>query len=117
MSPIQNIHTKSNDWIGLTKDWDALPEVAVAKEYFGREPIMHAPTYRALFELVKSTGFSGVGPSFMCKDYPDIEPRLDADDMQTCDVWIVYHETRKKDPAIRAVASWLEEIFPSTGLQ
>ena len=104
-------------WIGLAPDFEDLPEMQLARNFFGTSPIIHMDSYRAIANASQATGLSCILPTCMAREYADIH-QITAGDTATLvnrELWFLFYETRKNDPAIKAAKCWLKDIFPSPG--
>jgi DNA-binding transcriptional LysR family regulator len=102
-------------WVGLPQSLEDLPEMQLAQQYFGTYPNIRMDSYRAIANASQATGLSCFLPTCMARGYPDLR-QVRSDDMQTHvdrELWFLFYETRKNDPAIKAAKCWIKDIFPS----
>lgn len=107
--------SESNDWIGLPHELDGIPEMKMAREFFGRPPILRMNSYAAVAEAALSTAIPAILPTCISKTYPTLK-RLESKSKASVavrELWFVYHERRSDDPTILAAISWVKSIFPS----
>lgn len=102
-------------WVGLPQSLEDLPEMQLARQHFGTFPIIRMDSYRAIANASQASGLSCAIPTCMARAYPDLrQVRFDA--MQTHvdrELWFLFYETRKNDPAIKAAKCWIKDVFPS----
>lgn len=102
-------------WIGLPDSYGELPEAKMAQRFFGSEPQMRLDTFRAIARASVASGLSCIIPTCFAREYPTLE--LACQDGQPLiagrELWFLFYETRKSDPAIVAAREWLKSVFPS----
>ncbi|MGJ8587467.1 MAG: LysR family transcriptional regulator [Yoonia sp.] len=102
-------------WVGLPQSLEDLPEMQLARQHFGTFPIIRMDSYRAIANASQASGLSCAIPTCMARAYPDLR-RVSLDDVQTHvdrELWFLFYETRKNDPAIKAAKCWIKDVFPS----
>ena len=99
-----------SNWIGREEKFDYVPESAMANQFFGKSPILRVANYKASLEAIKSMGYSAVLPDIIAKDVPGLV-KIDETHVVKREAWLVMHEDRKNDKAIRAVIDWLDICF------
>lgn len=108
MGFFRNGASTSRDWIGLPPELDWTPEMVGATAFFGRPPKMRLPTFASLQAAAQVTGLGCVLPTFQVAAGSPLV-RLNACSSSVIrELWIVFHETRRKDPSVRQVADWVE---------
>lgn len=104
------------DWIGLPRALDPLPEMQMATRYFGRPPCLRLDSYQAVANAAIETGMPCLLPTCIVSDVTGLRrigpPGVTPETIR--EVWLLFHERRKLDPAILALKAWIREIFPST---
>ncbi|KQI73506.1 hypothetical protein AN191_01040 [Loktanella sp. 5RATIMAR09] len=102
-------------WVGLPQRLEDLPEMQLAQQYFGTDPIIRMDSYLAVANTAQATGLSCVLPTCMARAFPRLR-EVQSDEAQTRtdrELWFLFYETRKNDPAIKAAKCWIKDIFPS----
>lgn len=103
------------EWVGLPIDYDDLPEMRLARAHYGKPPRVRLDSFRAIAKAAVTTGLDCIMPTCMAREFPELSPvgveggELFADR----ELWFLFYETRKNDPAIKAARAWVKEIFPS----
>ena len=118
--------TKPTKWIGLDHSMDTWPEMELAKQIFNSGPELRINTLDGIKSAVEQTGWAGLGVDVLypVKDgWQPIEPNpvqgkegefkilSGLKSGYTREVWLVYHETRRHDAALRYVCDWISEVF------
>jgi DNA-binding transcriptional LysR family regulator len=106
-------HATMPGWIGLTAYYNSFPAMLQAYDYFGTEPAVRVSSIMGVFEVLRHSGRPGPLPRCVARLDPDLEPLLAPGDNDQNDLWLVYHESRRKDPKVAAAVEWLGTIFPS----
>lgn len=102
-------------WIGLPAAYSDLPEMKAAAAHFGTGPAIRLDSYRAIAHASVSSGLSCVIPSCMARTFPTLSLVMhnDAPVVVHRELWFLFYETRKNDPAIKAAKTWVKQVFPS----
>lgn len=102
---------RSEDWIGLPADLDWTPEMKNGRAYFGKSPKLRLSSFRAILQGIAATGLAGIAPQLMASGHEGLHPLQTATNMRVRELWLVYHETRKNDAALRDTCKWIEQAF------
>ena len=107
-------NTKS--WAGLSSDLDNLPEMKMAREFFGCDPLLRFDSFRAIAEASISTGVSCILPTCIAREYSDLAPVKSSQEptLTNRELWFLFYEKRKNDLAIVAAKKWIKQVFPSS---
>lgn len=103
---------RDNTWIGLVKSHDKQPAMQRAREIMGgADPYFRVETLHEVVWSVKSTRLPGLMPCIAAEHEEGLE-RIDPEsrDIESS-VYLAFHETRRRDPLVRAVADWIAERF------
>ena len=115
--------THPTKWTGLDHSMDNWPEMERAKQIFKSEPELRINTLECIKSAVEKTGWAGLGIDAL---YPENQGwktiEADACDVESKtlagmkpnyarEVWLVYHETRRHDTALRYVCDWIIQVF------
>ncbi|MDV7142539.1 LysR family transcriptional regulator [Tropicimonas sp. TH_r6] len=110
-------HGHSPDhWIGLPGELDDLPEMRMATTHFGHPPHYRLDSYPAVAAASAESGLACILPTCIADHFPTLTPLEGERDIPVVlrELWFLFHERRKSDPAIRALKSWITQIFPDT---
>lgn len=106
-----------NNWVGLPDqvDYLKLPEVELAKRHFTTEPMFRLDSYQAIASGAISAGISCLSPTCMARNHPELQlaTRDGEPVMVNRELWFLFYETRKNDPAIVAARDWIKSVFQS----
>lgn len=103
--------TDSGQWAGLLDAHDTYPPMRMGQKRFGCAPKLRVASFSALASLMEITGLPGPLPDIMAQrldgftHVPVDEPPFRAD------FWIMFHETRRNDPAMRRTVAWIMRCF------
>ncbi len=105
---------QGRDWVGLPSSLDGLDEMAMATDYFGRGPNLRLDSFGAIAEAAISSGSACILPTCLRGHFSALSVLDDADAQLKVgrEVWFVFHERRRADPAIKAFKHWVQNIFP-----
>ncbi len=121
--------THPTKWIGLDHSMDNWPEMELAKQIFNSEPELRINTLDGIKSAVEQTGWAGLGIDAL---YPEHQgwKVIKSDDAYASEgedktqgslksgyareVWLVYHETRRHDTALRYVCDWIIKVFQNS---
>ncbi|MGO4916183.1 LysR family transcriptional regulator [Pseudogemmobacter sp. W21_MBD1_M6] len=116
----RNEGSTNPDWVGLPRELDWTAEMQAAEAFFGRPPKIRLQTFQAIVSAADITGLGCVAPGFQVPEGANLRPLLGAQGEGQCsvtrEIWLVFHETRRKDPTLRRVADWIEHCFKSMHL-
>ncbi|MWB77456.1 LysR family transcriptional regulator [Pseudooceanicola sp. 216_PA32_1] len=102
-------------WIGLNRAHEPQPPMQKAREIMGGgDPYFRVETLHEVANMVKSTRLPGLMPNVAATR----EEGLEKFDPESRDIesqmYLCFHETRRKDPLLRAVADWVIAQFNAT---
>lgn len=103
---------RDGNWIGLSKAHETQPPMQKAREIMGgRDPYFRVETMHEVVNTVKSTRLPGLIPIIAAQAEPGLV-RLDPEsrDIES-QMYLCFHETRRRDPLVRAVADWIASRF------
>ncbi|MGR3453024.1 LysR family transcriptional regulator [Pseudooceanicola sp.] len=106
---------RDGKWIGLIKQAETMLPMQKAREIMGgRDPGFRVETLSEIVEMVQSTRLPGLMPHVAASRDPDLT-RFDpkSSDIET-QIYLCFHETRRRDPVLRAVADWIADCFSKT---
>jgi len=101
----------TKEWIGLSEEFHWTPEMALGHRYFGCPPCLRMNDFQSMAKAALSTGLPMVGPKIHLQTYPGLTHFLPEDASVEREIWSVYHETRRRDPAVKLVGEWLKTCF------
>jgi len=111
IAPYGPKEVKTKDWIGLPIELDWTPEMKNALAFYGREPSFRLSSFSSILIAMAETGLSGIAPEFMARNYPQFEQLQTHDDIPVRELWMLVHETRKNESALRNTCKWIEQAF------
>lgn len=97
-----------SDWIGFSSEHDALPEMVMAAEFFGRPPIVRAESYACIRRMAVDMNLAAIGPAFMFEGFNGLTKIEGGGAGCFRELWSLYHERRKHDQRLAAVRRWLK---------
>ena len=103
----------STRWIGLSRVFDPYPVIQMARTHFGGDPFVRANDFSQVFEVMRSSGLPGPLPDVLARRAPELVPLSDPQADQRVEFWIMYHASRRDDPAIQTVVDWITGCFRS----
>ena len=103
---------RDGKWIGLIKQHEMHQPMQKAREIMGgRDPDFRVETLAEVVTSVQSTRLPGLMPHIAAVR----EPGLARFDPESRDIesqlYLCFHETRRRDPLLRAVADWVASCF------
>ena len=113
MSPYRSTNSDARDWIGLGEELDWTPEMRLARDVFGRPPVIRVQSFDAIRRAASSTGLGCVIPDAMAQPELGLERMSATEGPISREIWVIYHETRKMDPVVRLTADWIHRCFQS----
>ncbi|MCP5076055.1 MAG: LysR family transcriptional regulator [Rhodobacteraceae bacterium] len=111
MGIFAHANSTPNDWVGLPSNLDGAQEMRNGYNHFSKPPVMRLASFQAIRNVVQNTGLAGIGPNFIMEKHPNIQPIETKCEILPRQAWLVYHETRRNDHALREVANWVEQAF------
>ena len=109
IGPFRPKGVEVTNWIGLPTALEWTPEMKLANEVFGGPPNLRLASFEAIITAAKLTGMGGIAPGFMLQNDPDIEFIQPCSQFAQRGIWMVYHESRRRDFAMRRVAEWIQK--------
>lgn len=103
---------RDGKWIGLIKQHETQQPMQKAREIMGgRDPDFRVETLAEVVTTVQSTRLPGLMPHIAAAR----EPGLARFDPESRDIesqlYLCFHETRRRDPLLRVVADWVASSF------
>lgn len=112
--PVGSDAKVADGWIALDADNDDKPPTALGYRVFDADPKVRVSLFDHMMDVMNATGLSGILPDFVGNTSPNFEPTPDAEGHTTLEAWMAYHQSRRDDVALRAVADWAVEAFADT---
>ena len=103
--------TDNENWIGLSETFDNVPAQRMGYEKFNRPPKIRVENFSAIYSLIHVTHLAGPLPDVMAfrdTELTYLDPEMPS---YPAEFWIMYHETRRSDPAMRRVVDWVMDCF------
>ncbi len=106
---------RDGSWIGLSKPHETQPPMQKAREIMGgHDPCFRVETLQEIVLTARSTRLPGLMPRIAAAEDPALSPfEPESRDIET-QIYLCFHETRRRDPLVRAVADWIAERFSET---
>jgi len=100
-------------WLGLSQAMEGNPFMRHAQMHFAEAPAARFHSLISLANAMRLCGLAGPLPTCVAALHDDLAPIQPPEDFGEGQIWLIYHETRRGDPRIERVISWLEGIFPN----
>jgi len=103
---------RDGKWIGLIKQHESQQPMQKAREIMGgRDPDFRVETLSEVVTTVQSTRLPGLMPHIATLRDPGLA-RFDPEsrDIES-QIYLCFHETRRRDPLLRAVTDWIADCF------
>ncbi|WP_375690765.1 LysR family transcriptional regulator [Pseudooceanicola sp. LIPI14-2-Ac024] len=99
-------------WIGLIKQHESQPPMQGARVIMGgRDPDFRVETMSEVLSTVQSTRLPGLMPAIAAaRDKALVKYDPESRDIES-QLYLCFHETRRRDPLLRAVADWIADCF------
>lgn len=98
-------------WVGLPSQFDWVPEMQLALDHFGCEPILRVGSFASIREIAVDQGLGCVGPNIMLEGWQGLECMNPHSLGANREVWSVFHETRQHDAALLCAREWAKSCF------
>ncbi|ETX13094.1 transcriptional regulator [Roseivivax halodurans JCM 10272] len=100
-----------DQWAGLTEAHDDYPPMQMGLKRFAGPPKIRVDSFVALYSLMQLTRLPGPLPEVLAAQDPSLVPVEPGAAPFAADFWLMFHETRRSDPAMRAVVEWVTACF------
>ena len=98
-------------WIGLTQNHRALHTIDLAERHFGVPPILRLESMEQIFRAAQLLRLPAVLPEVLARQEPGMV-RLEVPGLSfEFDFWIMYHLSRRGDPAVQVTVDWIVRSF------
>jgi DNA-binding transcriptional LysR family regulator len=98
-------------WIGLTQNYRLLQSVDAAESYFGAPPALRLESMEQIFRAAQLLHLPAILPEILARQEPGLF-RLEAPDLSfEFEFWIMYHLSRRGDPAVQVAVDWIVRAF------
>lgn len=98
-------------WIGLTQNYRLLHTVDAAEGYFGAPPALRLESMEQIFRAAQLLHLPAILPEVLARQEPGLI-RLEAPDLSfEFEFWIMYHLSRRGDPAVQVAVDWIVHSF------
>ncbi|GAA4228171.1 DNA-binding transcriptional LysR family regulator [Sagittula marina] len=104
------------NWVGFSDALDDNPLQRIGFDHFGRPPRMRVDSMDALKSVIKSMGIAGPLPDVIAAGDPELELLDSNAEPIVSEFWLLYHESRRSDPVIRATANFVLRCFEDEAL-
>lgn len=101
----------ANSWVGFGEALDEFPAQQMGYTHFGRPPRMRVDSVDALRSVMASMGIAGPLPDLIGANDPALEVLDPAAPPFVAEFWLLFHESRRSDPVIRATVDFILRCF------
>lgn len=100
-------------WISTEHRTNTAPQMVLGQKMFGEDPMISVSLFEQKLTLMRRTGMAAILAEEIADQLPDMAP-IDPDGPTIdSEFWMIYHATRRDDPAIRVVSDWIISCFKS----
>ena len=107
-------HPCRGEWISLLPEFEHTVPARMGNDYYQRPPVIRLENYYYIAEAMQATGLGGPLPERLAEkvgQFTRIESGNTALEREPVNLWLCYHETRRGDPAIEAVTTWVTDCL------
>ncbi|MCR8723956.1 LysR family transcriptional regulator [Frigidibacter sp. ROC022] len=98
-------------WVSMNARSSTALDLALGREIFGADPNVTVSLFEQKLTVMRSTGLAGILTDEVAGQLPDMVA-IDPDGPNTsAEFWLVFHATRRDDPAVRVVTDWIIDCF------
>ncbi len=98
-------------WIALTEAHDDTAPIVAARRLLPGPPVLRVQSFVHVLTAARQLRLPAALPEVMVRDEPGLVP-LDGDgEVCSADYWMMYHLSRRGDPAVQAAAEWIGACF------
>jgi len=109
---IFNTHrSNTRNWVGLPEQFDRLPEMRMAHEFFDKPPTVRVDSFSGIAKTMLATGFSGIVPNCIGKHFEGLYPTTNPRAFVLRETWCVYDEMNKGTKTTIATVEWLRGVL------
>ncbi|PRY90112.1 LysR family transcriptional regulator [Donghicola tyrosinivorans] len=101
----------TNQWAGLTSEFDKQGPMRTALDYWATEPIVRVDSFQSLVQVAAVSGLSAPLPCLVGDPDPNFDRIKDGPEIATYKMYQCYHETRRSDPVLKVVREWLRDTI------
>lgn len=102
---------RTTRWVGLPAEYDWVPEMQMAREFFGCEPMMRLGNYSSIRKAAVANDLACVGPNLMMSGFLGLHAMSNEHNPASREVWSVFHESRLHDIALSRAREWAKQCF------
>lgn len=102
---------KPTEWVGFGISQDDHPIQRLGFDHFGKPPIIRIDSVDALHNIMKQMNAAATLPDVVAANDPDLVCLDSTMQPFVGDFWLFYHESRRNDPAIRAIVEFVLRCF------
>ncbi|MFD1341298.1 LysR family transcriptional regulator [Litorisediminicola beolgyonensis] len=101
----------TGEWVGLAQEHDEYPPMQMAFDTFKCPPRMRVESFTALYDLMLQTKLPGPLPDTLAAQDSELVTIKTAHEPFRGEFWMMFHESRRGDPAMRKVVDWVTRSF------
>ena len=98
-------------WIGLSADYDPFAPQLLAERLLSGPPLLRLDTFAQVFQASRALRLPAPLPRVLARTQPDLVSVGNAGDRIEHDYWLLYHLSRRGDPAVQALSDWIAACF------
>ena len=98
-------------WVDVDHRIPTSAQTLLGRQVMQTDPTLDVSLFDHKLAAMRITGLVGFLPDEIARTLPDMQPLDPAAATARSELWMVYHATRRDDPAIRAVTDWIGDSF------
>ncbi|MFY0619256.1 LysR family transcriptional regulator [Shimia sp.] len=102
---------RQKNWIAGSEAEGPFSVTDLGTSIFGCPPTHHLDTFADALRMMFANGGACVLPRALARDHASKLSRVDPSRTKHVPLYLCFHESRKSDPTVRAVADWIKETF------
>ncbi|MGR3540308.1 MAG: LysR family transcriptional regulator [Hasllibacter sp.] len=106
-----NVEAPADGWVGLSSEYDDAPSALLGTSVFDSEPTVRCDQFEHMVEAMKATGLPGIIPDIVGSREPELQKLDITQPALELEFWMAFHQSRRDDIAVRAVADWVVDCF------
>lgn len=104
-------HRDPENWAGLFQEYDESAPMSLGFQHLDRPPAIRLENFFFLIEAMEITGMAGPLPDLLAERRGGFVRVAAGPETSRVEMFLCYHETRRGDPAIDALAGWIDDCF------
>lgn len=108
---LRNSTNKDKGWVSLTPRFDQVPQSRLGFQVFKVEPTFRVDSFEHEIAIMRATGLPGILPEVATANGDEFEEVPFEGEPHDAECWLGYHQSRRADQSVQAVAKWILESF------